>query len=110
MAAIERPAVDERMAVLAMSELPGRDAIRDSALDLGSGCWEGVTLELNRARAGEASLAEGRVVRAAPAKGEVSQLSACRPSYCKLPARVFVNRMDILEEWRQVGKAAGWGI
>lgn len=91
------PAVDERMAVLEMRELPGRLSMRDCALVLGSGCWVG-TFDWYRARAGEVSLAaaEGRAARAAPAEKKVSQLGDCVRGVSELPARVFVNRMDIL--------------
>jgi hypothetical protein len=74
MAAIERPAAEERIAVLERSELPGRESMSDWAFDLGSGWvwgvvdwYRGATEAVGATRRGRWA-ADGRR-RVVPAKG-----------------------------------------
>ena len=77
---MDRPAADDRMAVLEIKELPGRASMRDCALVLGSGCCWG-TLDDDRevvrvVNAGSARGAtEGRRRVVAPAIIYISEYS-----------------------------------
>lgn len=86
MAKIERPAADDRMAVLETSELPGSESMSDWALVLGSwvGTFDEARAVVSEVRAGRAvrwaKAVEGRV-RAAPAKSDETFVSKTASSH-----------------------------